>query len=71
MLMLTAATLLFFPTLASGSFLGQSGISAVARLGISVVVGVFLFGVGMQIGGGCASGNRPSLVQAGSSRAPG
>ena len=25
-------------------------------VGVSVVVGAFLFGVGMQLGGGCASG---------------
>jgi uncharacterized membrane protein YedE/YeeE len=29
---------------------------SVAPLGLSVVVGAFLFGIGMQLGGGCASG---------------
>ncbi|BBI64227.1 hypothetical protein HSBAA_55330 [Vreelandella sulfidaeris] len=28
----------------------------VAPIGISVLVGAFLFGLGMQLGGGCASG---------------
>jgi uncharacterized membrane protein YedE/YeeE len=28
----------------------------VSPVGISVVVGAFMFGVGMQLGGGCASG---------------
>src|SRR6185436_3522846 len=36
--------------------LGQEVRGAVAPLGLSVIIGAFLFGVGMQLGGGCASG---------------
>jgi uncharacterized membrane protein YedE/YeeE len=56
MAMLAVATFLFFPALASGSLLGQPVTGALAPLGTSVVVGAFLFGLGMQLGGGCASG---------------
>ncbi|CAH2599757.1 YeeE/YedE family protein [Rhodovastum atsumiense] len=54
--MLALATLLFFPVLAQGSLFGQPVIGNVAPLGPSVVIGAFLFGVGMQLGAGCASG---------------
>lgn len=50
-LMIGAAVLLFAPVLAAGGVRG-----ALAPVGVSVVVGAFLFGVGMQVGGGCASG---------------
>lgn len=56
MAMLVVATLLFFPALASGSLFGQPVSGALAPLGVSVAVGAFLFGLGMQLGGGCASG---------------
>jgi uncharacterized membrane protein YedE/YeeE len=56
MLMLAVATALFFPALASGSLFGQPVAGLVAPVGTSVVVGAFLFGIGMQMGGGCASG---------------
>lgn len=56
MLMLAVATALFYPALAAGSIFGQPVAGAVAPLGTSVAVGAFLFGVGMQLGGGCASG---------------
>ncbi|MGM0536568.1 MAG: YeeE/YedE family protein [Pseudomonadota bacterium] len=56
MVMLTLAVLLFFPALGAGSLFGQSVHGFVAPIGISVVVGAFLFGIGMQLGGGCASG---------------
>src|SRR5205085_914901 len=41
-----------------GGGLGLSGVpqGAVAPAGLGVVLGAFLFGVGMQIGGSCASG---------------
>ncbi|EGH33829.1 YeeE/YedE, partial [Pseudomonas syringae pv. japonica str. M301072] len=35
---------------------GQPVTGLVAPVGISVVVGAFIFGIGMQLGGGCASG---------------
>ena len=56
MLMLAVASLLFLPVLAEGSLFGRPVAGAVAPLGLSVLVGSFLFGVGMQLGGGCASG---------------
>ena len=57
MLLLAIACVLFFPVLASGTPLLTDSIRGnVNPLGTSVVVGAFLFGVGMQFGGGCASG---------------
>ncbi len=56
MIMLGTACLLFFPVLASGTFFDQTVAGFVSPLSISVAFGAFLFGVGMQLGGGCASG---------------
>lgn len=56
LLMLAAAVLLFFPALASGSVLGQPVRGFVFPAGVEVALGAFLFGIGMQIAGGCASG---------------
>src|SRR5436190_21666189 len=56
MLMLALTCLVFFPALGSGHFFGQAVRGSVSPLGIGVIVGAFLFGVGMQLGGGCASG---------------
>jgi uncharacterized membrane protein YedE/YeeE len=56
MLMLAITCAVFLPVLAHGQILGQTVRGAVAPVGISVLVGAFLFGVGMQLGGGCASG---------------
>jgi uncharacterized protein len=56
MLMLALATLMFLPALAEGNILGRPIIGAVAPLGISLLIGSFLFGIGMQLGGGCGSG---------------
>ena len=63
MLMLTVATLLFFPVLADGTLFGRPVGGALAPLGVSVLVGAFIFGIGMQLGGACASG---TLYTAGS-----
>jgi len=53
MLMLAAACLLFFPVLASGTPIFTDSIRGnVDPLGLSVAAGAFLFGVGMQLGGG-------------------
>ncbi len=57
MIMLSLSVLLFFPTLASGELFGQSVAGFVRPLGLSVIAGAFMFGVGMQIASGCASGN--------------
>ena len=56
LLMLALATLLFAPVLAAGTAFGQDVGGAWAPLGVSVVAGAFLFGVGMQLAGGCGSG---------------
>ncbi|WP_367110336.1 YeeE/YedE family protein [uncultured Psychrobacter sp.] len=57
MLMLAVAVTLFAPILAFGtSLFGEPVAGYVAPLGVSLVVGSFLFGIGMQLGGGCASG---------------
>jgi hypothetical protein len=56
MLMLAVAVVLFFPVLAHGSLFGQPVHGEYGAVGISVIVGAFLFGLGMQLGGGCASG---------------
>ncbi|MCB5174982.1 YeeE/YedE family protein [Microvirga lenta] len=56
MVMLAVASALFFPVLASGSLFGQPVTGLVSPAGLSVVVGAFIFGIGMQLGGGCASG---------------
>lgn len=56
MVMLALAVILFFPALSAGTLFGQEVYGFVAPIGISVLVGAFLFGVGMQLGGGCASG---------------
>ncbi|MBX6741465.1 MAG: YeeE/YedE family protein [Acetobacteraceae bacterium] len=56
MVMLAIAVLPFFPVLAAGSLFGQPVRGLVAPVGVSVLFGAFLFGIGMQLGGGCASG---------------
>jgi len=56
MVMLVAAMLLFAPVLAQGSAFGHGVSGAVAPVGVAVGFGAFLFGVGMQLGSGCASG---------------
>jgi len=56
MLMLAVTCLVFFPALGGGRVLGQAVRGSVSPVGVSVIVGAFLFGVGMQLGGGCASG---------------
>ena len=56
LVMLAAATLLFAPVLAQGQAFGHGVVGAVAPVGVRVAVGSFLFGLGMQLGGGCGSG---------------
>ena len=56
MVMLAVAVLLFFPALGAGTLFGQPVNGLVAPAGVSVIVGAFIFGIGMQLGGGCASG---------------
>lgn len=56
MIMLGVACLLFFPALGAGSIWGHPVVGSVSPVGVSLAIGSFLFGVGMQLGGGCASG---------------
>ena len=56
--MLALASLVFIPVLQNL----DGVVSNAAPLGISVLIGAFLFGIGMQLGGGCGSG---TLVGAG------
>ncbi|MBI2219389.1 MAG: YeeE/YedE family protein [Candidatus Rokubacteria bacterium] len=52
LVMLALATVLFAPVLASSG----DGSGAIAPASLSVVVGAFIFAIGMQLGGGCGSG---------------
>ena len=57
MLMLAMACVLFIPLLAAHDpVLGVTLRGAVAPVGVAGLVGAFLFGLGMQLGGSCASG---------------
>lgn len=56
MILLAIAVVLFFPFLASGTLFGHEVKGSVSPAGIGVLVGAFMFGIGMQLGGGCASG---------------
>jgi uncharacterized protein len=56
MLMLALTCAIFFPLIDRGELFGQTLHGSISPVGVSVVVGAFLFGVGMQLAGGCASG---------------
>jgi uncharacterized protein len=56
MLMLAVTSIVFFPVLANGELFGRAVRGSVSPVGLSVIAGAFLFGIGMQLGGGCASG---------------
>ena len=56
MIMLAVTAIVFLPLLADGQLWGMELRGSVRPLSVSVIVGAFLFGVGMQLGGGCASG---------------
>src|SRR3954463_3475197 len=72
MIMLAVAVVFFFPALSQGVLLGQPIHGEYGAVGIGMLTGAFLFGLGMQLGGGCASGtlytaggrNTRMLVQA-------
>ena len=57
MLMLAVAVCLFFPALGAGELFGEEVRGYIRPLGFSVLIGAFIFGIGMQLGNGCASGN--------------
>ena len=56
MIMLALAVLLFFPALGAGELFGNPVKGNVNPVSMSVMIGAFIFGIGMQLGGGCASG---------------
>lgn len=56
LIMLGAATILFAATLAEGRGIGIDAYGANAPIGVQVIVGAFMFGLGMQLGNGCGSG---------------
>ena len=56
LVMLALALLLFQPALLTGEVLGQPVRGFVFPIGWALLLGAFLFGIGMQLGGGCGSG---------------
>lgn len=56
MVMLIVASLLILPAIAKGSLFGTPVSAFIRPVGISLITGAFLFGIGMQIAGSCASG---------------
>jgi uncharacterized membrane protein YedE/YeeE len=56
MIMLGVTALVFIPLIAQGELFGTALRGNVAPLSTSLVAGAFLFGIGMQLGGACASG---------------
>ncbi len=56
MLMLALACLMFYPVLEAGTLFDRRVGGFVAPFGFSVAIGAFIFGIGMQLGGACASG---------------
>ncbi|MCL6518012.1 YeeE/YedE family protein [Alicyclobacillus sp.] len=56
MIAFALTNVLFLPVLQSGHVLGHAVKANVYPVGLSVLVGSILFGVGMQLGDGCASG---------------
>jgi uncharacterized membrane protein YedE/YeeE len=67
MLILALASAIFYPILAEGTLFGSDVRGFVVPFGIATIFGSFLFGIGMQFGGCCASGAL-SWVGAGSVR---
>src|SRR5262245_29409148 len=52
MLMLAVTCAVFFPLLGRGQVFGTTLRGSVSPIGVSVLAGAFLFGIGMQLGGG-------------------
>lgn len=59
--MLILTTILFAPVLATGNIFGQAVKGSIAPIGIQGGIGAFLFGMGMQIAGGCGCGTLYSV----------
>jgi len=56
LVMLAVAIIAFAPLLNEGMAFGHRLGGAVAPVGVAMVFGAFIFGIGMQVAGGCASG---------------
>ena len=56
MIMMAVTVLVFTPLIAQGDIGGVALRGNVSPLNLAVVCGAFMFGFGMQLGGGCASG---------------
>ena len=56
LLMIGVTAIVFIPLMSGAVDTGQTYAGAWAPVGVSVVFGAFLFGTGMQLGGGCGSG---------------
>ena len=56
MIMMAVTVLVFTPLIAQGEIGGIAVRGNVSPLNLAVVCGAFMFGLGMQLGGGCASG---------------
>lgn len=54
-ILLIVCSILFFPVVAD-VFPQLNSHAALGQVGLSVVFGAFIFGIGMQLGGGCGSG---------------
>lgn len=62
LLLLVLTSMLFFPVLGQ-LFPAIQASPALAPVGTSIIVGAFLFGIGMQLGGGCGSGTLYTMGQ--------
>lgn len=56
MLTIAVAAVAMIPLLAAGSVGSQAMVGQLAPVGVSVILGAAMFGLGMQLGGGCGSG---------------
>ncbi|MCZ8184629.1 MAG: YeeE/YedE family protein [Beijerinckiaceae bacterium] len=56
LVMLAVTCLVFFPLIGAGTAFGRPVGGFVFPIGLALVTGAFLFGIGMQLGGGCGSG---------------
>jgi uncharacterized membrane protein YedE/YeeE len=56
MLLIAVACLFTFPLMAWGREIGLPASGYILPMGLASAIGAFAFGIGMQLGGGCASG---------------
>lgn len=56
MLLIGLACFVSYPLFAWGGLIGVGAYPVILPMGVSSAIGAFMFGAGMQLGGGCASG---------------